>query len=149
MTLRLREVVLVAIAAIALAACASHEQSPQDEARAAFDDVRKAVKTIVTDPGRAAQVTALVNEVERNFREAAADVGARRAAVQRLASNYDTPQAELEAALAKVRESMRANRKKFGDTRRRLAEILTREEWEALQKERSRALERAVSAALS
>lgn len=149
MTPRLRVVMLVAIAAIALTACAGKKQSPKDEARAAFDDVRTSVETIVKDPGRAKQVTALIDEVERNFKEAAADIDARRAAVWRLSSNYDTPQAELEAALANVRESMRANRKKFSDTRRRLAEVLTREEWEALQKERSKALERAVAAALS
>ncbi len=129
-----------------LSGCSSSKQSPEDEARAAFDDVRDAVRAIVIDPDRAAQAVALVNEMEQNFQQASADVDARRATFQELFSNYDTPEAELEAVLVKMRETMRNNRQKIGDTRERLAEILTDAEWEALQKERSKALDKAVAA---
>ncbi len=148
MPLRLNEVILVAITAIALTACASIKKSPEDKAQAAFDEVRMSVQTIVSDADRAAQATALIDEMERNFRNNAAEVDERRAAFNRLWSNYDTPEAELEVALAKVRESMRINREEYSDTRHRLAEILTVEEWKALQKQRNKALKRAVSATL-
>lgn len=149
MPLRLRNLMLVAIAAIALTACASKELSPEDEARAAFDDVRASIQTVVTDANRASQAIAVIDEIERNFKEAAAGVDARRAAIRKLFSSYDTPEADLEAAFAKMRENMRSNREKFSDTRRRLAEILTAEEWETLQKQRSEALEKAVAATFS
>ena len=148
-TSRLRDATLATVAALALAACAGSKEAPEDEARAAFDDVRTSIQTVVSDPGRAAQATALVDEMERNFREMAANVNERRAAILKLSANYDTPEAELEAALARERDIMRANRKHFSDTRRRLAEILTDEEWDKLQKQRSKALEKAIAAALS
>jgi len=149
MPMRLREIMLAATAAIALTACAGSKEAPEDEARAAFDDVRTSIQSVVSDPGRAAQATALVDDMERNFREMAANVDERRAAILKLSANYDTPEAELEAALARERDIMRTNRKHFSDTRRRLAEILTDEEWDELQKQRSEALEKAIAAALS
>ena len=149
MALRRRDRMLVTIAAILLTACAGSKQSPEDEARIAFSDVRVAIQTVVSDPSRAAQATALVDEMEQNFRKAAANIDERRAAFHELSSDYDIPQTALEEALAKERDIMRANWKKLSDTRRRLAEALTDDEWRELEKQRSKALERAVAAAIS
>lgn len=149
MVLRRRDGMLIVIAAVLMTACAGSQQSPEDEARIAFADVRMAIQTVVSDPRRAAQAIALVDEMEQNFREAAANVDERRAAFHELSSNYDIPQTELKEALTKERNIMRANREKLIDTRRRLAETLTDDEWKDLEKQRSKALERAVAAAIS
>jgi DNA repair exonuclease SbcCD ATPase subunit len=138
---------LLAAVAVVLAACAGNKQSPEDEARAAFDDVRAAIQEVVTDQERAARATELVSEMEQVFKDAAVSVDERREAFRTLSSNYDASQAELEAALERVREGMRENYQKYSETRRRLASVLTNEEWETLQKKRSEALNKALAAA--
>jgi len=140
---------LLVVAVLAIVACAGTEQSPDDEARVAFDDVRAAITDVVADQERAAQATALVDEMEQVVKDAAASHDARRDAFRRLSANYDTPRAELEASLEQVREGMRDNYRKYIDTRRRIAALLTDEEWETLQKQRSEALSKALAAVRS
>lgn len=140
---------LLATAVLAITACAGNKESPEDKARAAFDDVEVAIQDVVTDQERAARATALVREMEQFFKDAAVSVDERRAAFRRLSSNYDAPQADLEAALERVREGMRENYRKYMESRRRLASVLTDEEWDALQKRRSKALNKALAAVRS
>ena len=87
MALRRRDRMLVTIAAILLTACAGSQQSPEDEARIAFSDVRMAIQTVVSDPSRAAQAIALVDEMEQNFSKAATNIDERRVAFHELSSD--------------------------------------------------------------
>ena len=140
---------LITLAALTLAACAGSEESPADDARQGFEDVKASIEAVVSDPQRAAEATALIDEMVRNFEEIAVEVDRRRAAYRKLASDYNTPRAELEAALAGVRQSVRDNQRKVSNTHRRLVDTLTAEEWDELGRQTSKALEKAVAAARS
>ena len=70
MPLRLNAVILVAITAIALTACASTKKSPEDKAQTAFDEVRMSVQTVVSDADRAEDLARL--NVTPDFDTAAA-----------------------------------------------------------------------------
>jgi hypothetical protein len=142
-------ITLLSLATLTIAACAGSEQSPADDARQGFEDFKASIEAVVSDPQRAAEATALVDEMERNFEEIAFEVDRRQAAYRKLAADYNTPRAELEAALAQVRQSVRDNQRKVSDTHRRLVDTLTAEEWDELDKQASKALEKAVAAARS
>ena len=142
-------ITLITLAALTLAACAGSEESPADDARQGFEDVKVSIEAVVSDPRRAAEATALIDEMLRNFEEIAVDVDRRQAAYRKLASDYNTPRAELESVLAGVRQSVRDNQRKISDTHRRLVDTLTAEEGDELDKQASKALEKAVAAARS
>jgi hypothetical protein len=146
---RILSILLVMAAALALSACAGSDQSPEDDARQGFEDIKASINTVVGDPERAAAATALVDEQMQNFEEIARVVESRQAAYRKLAADYNTPRSELETALAAVRQSVRDNQRKVADTHRELVSTLTAEEWDELNKQTSKALQKAIAAARS
>ena len=146
---RILSILMVMATALALSACAGSDQSPEDDARQGFEDVKASINTVVSDPERAAAATALIDEQMQNFDEIAQVVESRQAAYRKLSSDYNTPRSELEAALASVRQSVRDNRRKVADTHRELVSTLTAEDWDELNKQTSKALQQAIAAARS
>jgi hypothetical protein len=142
-----RYILLIACAAEALTACAGRIASPEDQARAAFDDVKASIQFVVTDPDRATRATALVDEMDYGIKEAVLLIKERKADFRTLSASYDTPEAELAAALEVVRETMRENQRKLSDANRQLNTVLTASEWQSLQKALNSALEKAIAAA--
>ena len=140
---------ILAVTTLTVGACAGTKPSPQAQADAAFQDVRSTVEEVVADPRRAAEVAELLGEMERVFTDGAALIEERRTAFRELSSNYDTPQADLETALEQLRVAMRHNYSRYSEIRTRLSATLTDEEWDALQKVRSKALDKALAAARS
>ena len=137
---------LLILAVLAMAACAGRDESPADNADQAFDDVAAMIKSVVADPERASRATALIAELRQDLRDVAANVQERRASFVEMSSNYDVSRAELETLLSDVRATARSHEEAVSGVHRELRDILTAEEWDALEDGQSDALAAALAA---
>ena len=138
--------VTVALCVGLVVACASTKKSPEDKQKQAFDDFRAKVADVIDDPDREGQAIALVTELQESFfdvRDANAEAFAE---VRKLNADYDAARADIEAALEQIVARVRSEQRHVVDANRQLRTIVTEEEWDAIDKSRSRALMAAVKA---
>jgi hypothetical protein len=135
--------------ALGIAGCSGNKQTPQEAEQQAFEDVKAEIQSVVTDPKRAAQAADLIDELETSLDKVQADIAKRKANLRQLDQNYDTPREAFETELAALRSEFRANGRRVSAVRQQLTEVLTDEEWAALEKARSKALESALETAQS
>jgi len=134
------------LAAITLSAtgCTGKNESPLDIKKQAFDDVRAEIQSVVTDPERSAKAIELVTAIEQRFVETKNKVATRKAHLIELNANYDASRADIEADFEQIAVDIEANRQQISSIHRQLRDILTAEEWDELEKARSKALEAAI-----
>jgi hypothetical protein len=140
--------VLALIAALGvLGACAS-KPKPTAEQRAEADlqAFKAKIGTIVTDPARAGQLIAGIDEVEQMVRQASSGEQAYQAKLQALGANYEATRADY-AALFREHDAQRtALAQDALALRAKLASLTTDSEWEQLKQARLATLEAVLEA---
>lgn len=135
----------VAIVCASLAACGGKKNmTPADEMGAAFDDFNAEVREVVTEPERADQVVALMEQLEQQLRLMQNRINAREADFRKLNANYDATEEDFKKFSERVARESRENKEKASTTYRKLYRLLTPEERDALVKTRSKAVTAAV-----
>lgn len=142
--------VLACLVLLSLTAC-SHEPKPSRlvTAEAAFDRLRAAVAREVKDPGRAKQASALVDEMEQIVVAARADLKAHDARLRALNDNYDTPEADVQAAFRDFNAGRDRRQDRTLELNRRAKALVTQDEWNALARAQEQALRDAVDATMT
>jgi hypothetical protein len=135
---------LIALLAFSLTGCSRFKEAPADEAAEAFDDVRAEVRATVADPERAAQANELITGLEEKFIAVSQTIETRRNKFVALYADYDATQADIDAALDDILDVQRSNQKELSSFQRQLADILTDEEWQTVEKKNSKALNAAI-----
>jgi hypothetical protein len=139
-------VLLIAVLAIGVTGCARFKGSPTDEAAEAFDDVRAEIRVAVADPERASKANELITEMQEEFISVSQTIETRRDKFVKLYADYDATQADIDAALDDILAAQRSNQQELSSFQRQLADILTDEEWQAVEKKSSKALNAAIKA---
>ena len=139
-------VLMIAVLVLGVNGCAGTRESPDDEAGEAFDDVRMGIQSVVPDPDRVSKAVAMISEIQQEFISVGQTIKTRRAKALELYANYDSTRADLEAAMNDIISISRSNREKVSDIQRQLVDLLSTEEWSAVQKKHSKALSVAINA---
>jgi hypothetical protein len=139
-------IIFAVVVAFSLAGCAGKKQSPQDKMQAAFADVRAEIQSAVTDPERAVQADDLIKQLEQTFTGTMNSVKANKDGLRELNADYDASRADMEVELEAILSAMSANQQNVLAIRKELTALLTPEEWEAIDKARSKAVSAAVKA---
>ena len=139
--------VLIAIAA-ALGACSGTKEDMDLSETQAFDDLRSEVTVVVSDVDRRNQVLVQIDDLEAILSKLDKDMEERVQQFRELYTNYDTTQADLEVAAVRVQEQMQSNFEELSAQYRQLSTLVTPEEWDSLDKAKSKAMEAAVASML-
>jgi hypothetical protein len=139
-------IIFAVVVAFSFAGCAGKKQSPQDKMQSAFADVRAEIQSVVTDPERAAQADDLIMQLEQTFTETMRSVKVSKDRLRELNADYDASRADMEVDLESILSAMSANQQNVLAIRKELSALLTPEEWEAIDKARSKAVSAAVNA---
>jgi len=137
-------VLMIVLLVVGTTGCASKKQSPDEELKQAFSDVRAEIQSVVTDPQRASKAEDLITELEQEFISIGETVKTRRAKFIQTYANYDSTRADIDAALDAVLSAARSNQVEVSRIQRELADILNAEEWDAIEKKHSKALGTAI-----
>jgi septal ring factor EnvC (AmiA/AmiB activator) len=122
-----------------IAGCTS---TPKSESVAqAVISYKEEIQKIVTDPGRAATLTALVDQTDAQRREAEAEAAAFAADFEILNADYDATKGQFTALMTKHRAQRRQFAEALLSIRAKMVAGTTPQEWEALSKVREKALE--------
>jgi hypothetical protein len=143
-----RVAALALIAALGvLAACASKPKSSEEQrAEDELQAYKAKIGQIVTDPGRAAQLVAAVDEVEKMVRRGASGEHSYQAKLRALNTSYEATRAEY-AALFREHDAQRtALIQEALAMRAKLTSLTTDSEWEQLKQARLATLEAVLEA---
>jgi hypothetical protein len=124
--------------------CTGKKASPLEIEQQAFDDVRAEIQSVVADPERAAEAVALISAIQESFSATQKDIAAREVNLRTLNADYDASRADIAAQFEQVALDIKLNRENVSEIHRRLMSILTADEWAALEKARSDALDAAI-----
>lgn len=138
----------VAAFALAVSACGGTKQSEADAEKEAFADLRAEITSLVPEVDRRDQALAMVDDLEVLLNKLDRDVQDRAEQFRLLNANYDATRADLEAGVAAVGRQMQSNFGQLSAQYRKLSQELTTEEWESLDKAKSKAMETAVAGLL-
>ena len=128
-----------------LTACAgSNDLSPADTEKQAFDDFRNEVGVVIADPARQTEVITLIDALAENLHTVQARILNRNKRARQLNANYDASRAEFEALFEEATNEIITSQKIATESHGALLTITTAEEWSALSKTRSRAIDAAI-----
>lgn len=134
--------VLLAICLAGLVACAGQDKvSLEEEQAMAFEAFRLATLDTVSDEQRAQEAAALVDELARISAEAREDQLSFRQAFRQLNRDHGASREQFVDLFEAFNVDIEMNQRHALAARKALAELLTREEWEALARLRKDALQ--------
>ena len=136
------------VVALGIAACAGNKQTLEQEESESFADLRAEVTNVVTDPERRQLALGAVDELEVTMRKLDKSLQERVDQFRQLYANYDTTQAEMEQATDDVLVQMKSNFDAAHVQFRQLSPQLTVDEWDAINKSTSKALNASIAALL-
>ena len=136
--------VILAVFTLGAVGCARDKATPAEEEEQAFADVRAKILTVIADPERAANAVAVVTAVEKSFFETRRNMEARKERFRQLNADYNATRADIEAELDRIMSDVKANQKMVTDAHRQLVDLMTADEWAAVQKAQSKALSAAI-----
>jgi hypothetical protein len=128
---------------LSLSACATGDkavQSPEDIETQAFTDLRAEVFETIEDSERQAQIIGQIEQLQVAFYSMRNSIVNRKSNLRELFADYDTTREQFDEQVALHGAQIKSDRKQFGDRRQTLAEALTIDEWSALNKAESKAM---------
>ena len=126
----------------------SHKPKPSalETAKGVFAELRKGVREEIKDPARATEAEGLVDQFEQLVIEGNAARAAHESALRSLTANYDATEADFKALFREFNEKKAGRQEQIIAILQRARAITTADEWDALAKVRSHALEKSVLA---
>ena len=131
--------------ALSIAACSGSKTTVEQDESAAFADFRDEVSAVVA-PERQQGALDSLDEMRNAYFEVNQKMEDRMSQFRQLNANYDTTEAELRQATAATEKQMKSNFDEFVTSFRQFRAQMTEEEWDAISKTGSKAMEAAVAA---
>jgi len=135
--------ILLAFVALSLAACATGDKeghAPEDIEKQAFNDLRTKVRETINDSARQTKIISLVDQLQSDFNSMQNSLVSRKSNLRELFADYDAPREKFDEQVTLHETQIKSNRKQFGESRRVLVETMTIDEWSALNKTESKAM---------
>ncbi len=126
--------------ALGMAGCAGSAQDKEAATAAAFSDMRSAVTQTVADPVRAAAASELVTEMEIELKALLATQKSFEDRLRVLNRDYDATREQFDELLSEAEVAIEKHHNAVLRINRTMLSNMTAEEWQALAKERSRAV---------
>ena len=135
------------VLAVLPAGC-SHKPKPSalEMARSVFTELRKGVREEIRDPAKAAEAEGLVDQFEQLVLEGNAARAAHESALRSLTANYDATDEDFNALFREFNEKKAGRQEEIIGILQRARALTTADEWNALAKVKSHALEKSVLA---
>ena len=141
----LKPILLFTVLGAAIAGCAGKDDVlPTDVEKQAFEDLRDEVREVISDPARETEVIALVNALAEDFSALRDKIAERNRQVGQLNANYDATRAEFETFFDRIDSEIRSSQQRATKSHRALLAATTPEEWSAISKARTKALNAAI-----
>ena len=138
---RIPYLIFIAFVTLSLAACATKEAiAPEDIEKQAFEDLRTKVREIINDSVHQTKIITLVDQLQVDFNSMRNSLVTRKSKLRELFADYDAPREKFDKQIALYDTHIKSNRKQFGDSRRVLVETMTPDEWSAVNKTESKAM---------
>lgn len=120
---------------LGVAGCSSGaKDAPVEIQSQSFDALRDTANELLADPEQAAEITELITQLENVVLQTQNDRGNHRKKIKALNANYDASEDEFSALLASISDEQDARREVVVDIRRKLAAVVSAEEWDKLIK---------------
>ena len=135
--------VFLAYVVLSLSACATGDkevQAPEDIENQAFADLRTKILETIDDPERQKQIISQVNQLQSDFDSMRNSVVTRKSKLRELFADYDTTREKFDEQITLHDTQIKIVRKKAGESHRALVEAMTNDEWFALNKAESKAM---------
>ena len=137
--------IAVAVTPLVVVSCAGNKKTLNEEYQSAFTDLRNAVASNVTDDDRRSQALGTIDEAEASLSGMNDDIESRLEDFRQLNANYDATNVEIEEDMATIRAQMKSNFQELSRLHLKLIQLMTPEEFQAVNKSRSAALDAAVA----
>lgn len=121
-------------------ACACAHEQEVDHAQAtqaALADFRGAVLGQVQEPARAREISSIIDQLQRQDREARENVTTYRRRLEILNANYDATGEDFNKLFAEFNDQRLAHQHRVVDLWTRMARLMTDSEWNALARARN------------
>jgi len=135
----------VCFAFLASACAGKDDVTPVEVEKQAFEDLREQIRDTIENPAREAEAIKLVTALESDLEALRESVAERKSRARELNANYDTPREDFDAFLEIQIEEIKANRERVSRTRQALVATVTSEEYDAIEKARTKAMSAAIA----
>ena len=135
--------IFLAVVALSIAACATTDkeaQAPEDIEQEAFNDLRTEIRETIDDPTRQMTVISHVDQLQIEFKSMRSSLMEGKSSVRAIFADYDASRERFEELIALHDTTIRSQRKQVGESHRVLVENMTIDEWSALNKSGSKAM---------
>ena len=151
MSITLRKIACIwgiCISLLILPAGCSQKPKPStlETAKGVFNDLRTGVRDEIKDPAKAAEVAVLVDQFEHLVIEGNEARTAHEAALRSLSANYDATEEDFKAVFREFNAKKKTRQGRIVAILMKARALTTAEEWKALAKVKSHALEQSVRA---
>ena len=138
--LPIRILAMLGASAILFSACSNNPKSPEDIEAQAFDDMRNEVRENIDDPGREADVLAIVDQLQIELKELRETAEQRRQELYELNADYDTTREQFAELLRQYDAELEERHSNFLKTRLEFISATTSDEWSAMVKSNTKAM---------
>ena len=139
-----RGLLVYAVAALLVAACAKDDIPPVEVEKQAFEDLRTELREVIDDPVRETEALRLVTVLEEDLARLRDSIKQRRQRARELNANYDTTREEFETFMQGVEADVRENRVRVSATHQALLAAVMEEERATVRKTHTRAMNSAI-----
>ncbi len=138
---RWKSAMLFAAVACVFAGCGGKDAvAPIEVEKQAFEDLRTEIRGAIDDPARETEAIALLDGLADDLHSLRDRISERKQRTRQLNANYNTPRADFEALFDQVDREIQSNQQRVTEKHRALLAITTPEEWSAISKARTRAM---------
>ena len=133
----------LAFIALSLVACSTGSKdanAPEDIEMQAFNDLRTKIRETINDATRQTMIIHLVDQLQNDFNSMQNSLASRKSNIRKLFADYDALREKFHEQVTLHDMQIKSDRKRFGDSRRVLVETMTIDEWSALNKAESTAM---------
>ena len=133
--------IIALLAALLLVSACSGRETPVEKSIEAFDDVRAEVRSVIAEPDRAEAIIGLVDELQQSFDQTREIQQRHIKQFIELNRDYNSTPAQFDALIAATNSDIEVSQERTLGINRRLVAMVSAEEWEALNKARSKAFD--------
>ena len=135
--------IFLALVVLSIAACATTDkegQAPEDIEQEAFNDLRTEIRETIDDSTRQTMVISHVDQLQIEFKSMRSALIEGKSSVRALFADYDASWESFDELITLHDTTIKSQRKQVGESHRVLVENMTIDEWSALNKSGSKAM---------
>lgn len=143
--IRTLSALLVTLMIMGVGCAGKDKPSHKDVEGQTFNDLRSEIRDVISDTDRAEQAIGITHELETSFDTLRERLAERSVKVKALSADYDATKEDYLALFNDIQKDMKKNQQHISELHRKLIGVTTAEEWAALKKLKSAALDAAIT----